>query len=87
MTIADKIFGAGGLPPMVRYIATWAGMAASLLFTASVWFVPEEDWESPAGPWAISLMGLALFVFSLWGNRYFRRQLTEAPTQEPPASR
>ena len=87
MTLAERIFAEGRIGLRGSYVATWAGMAVSGWLTAAVWFVPKEDWEHPAGPWVVSLMGLALFVFSLWGNRYFGRRLRERRTQQSPAAR
>ena len=91
MTLADKVFGGrspfsgGEYPPERRYLATWAAMGMSVFVAGSGWLLPEEEWEHPSGPWVLTLLGLALFLLSLWGNRYLRRRIREKRTQAQPA--
>ena len=50
--------------------------------------VPAADVEVPAGRWVISVMGVALFAFALWGNRHSRARMTGGgQTREPTAPR
>ena len=71
---------------MTKYIVSWVGVVLSLSLAVYAWFIPADDLDIPSGRWLLSLVGVAMFAFALWGNRYFRERMREkGPTDQPAA--
>jgi type IV secretory pathway TrbL component len=83
----DEAFGGSRMPSSTKYIVSWVGVALSLFVAMYAWFIPADDLDIPSGRWLLSLVGVAMFAFALWGNRYFRRRMREEGQAEKPSPR